>query len=127
MARINITEVPGVPTPPSPISNAVVVGNVCHISGQLAVYEDGYRAGTAREEANRAFDLTFKVAAAAGFAIDDIVYIDIAFIDLERDLAEINAICRERFAQLPARTIYQAARLPYGAKIKVQAIAMRDE
>ncbi|UWQ17617.1 RidA family protein [Jannaschia sp. M317] len=126
MSRTFITDVPGVPASPSPISNAVVVGNTCHISGQLSVYDDGYRPGSAAEEAGRAFDLVFKVADAAGFRADDIVYIDIAFADIERDLAEVNEVCRTRFSQFPARTVYQAAKLPLGAKIKIQAIAMKD-
>lgn len=126
MVRTSITAVEGVPASPSPISNAVVVGNTCHISGQLAVYDDGYRPGSAKEEADRAFDLVFRVADAAGFSSNDIVYIDIAFADLERDLAEVNDICRNRFSQFPARTIYEAAKLPFGAKIKIQAIAMKD-
>lgn len=126
MTKRFITEVPGVPASPSPISNAVVVGNVCHISGQLAFYEDGYREGSATEEANRAFDLVFRVAAEAGFGVDDIVYVDVAFSDIERDLGELNDVCRRRFTNFPARTVYEASRLPFGAKIKIQAIAMRD-
>ncbi|WP_107496451.1 Rid family hydrolase [Thalassobius sp. I31.1] len=126
MSRTFITDVPGVPASPSPISNAVVVGNTCHISGQLAVYDEGYRPGSAGEEAGRAFDLVFKVAHAAGFSSDEIVYVDIAFADIERDLAQVNVVCRNRFSRFPARTVYEAARLPFGAKIKVQAIAMKD-
>ncbi|MFV1497035.1 RidA family protein [Phaeobacter sp. JH20_02] len=126
MPRQFITDVPGVPTSRSPISQAVVVGDTCHISGQLAVYEDGYRPGSAAEETDRAFDLVFEIAAAAGFSLEEIVYVDIAFSDIERDLAEVNEVCRTRFSQFPARTIYEAARLPYGAKIKIQAIAMKD-
>lgn len=126
MSRTFITDVPGVPASPSPISNAVVVGNTCHISGQLAVYDDGYRAGRASAEAERAFDLVFKVADAAGFKPEDIVYIDIAFANIERDLSEVNEVCRRRFSRFPARTIYEAAKLPFGAKIKIQAVAMKD-
>ncbi len=126
MAKTYITDVPGVPASPSPISNAVVVGNTCHISGQLAVYDEGYRPGSASEEAERAFDLVSRVAHAAGFADDDIVYVEIAFIDIDRDIQEVNAVCRKRFSSFPARTVYQAAKLPFGAKIKVQAIAMKD-
>jgi len=126
MPRSFITDVPGVPAAISPISNAVVVDNTCHISGQLAVYEDGYRCGSAAEEAGRAFDLVFKVAEAAGFSSEDIVYVDIAFADIERDLAQVNDVCRTRFAQFPARTIYEAAKLPFGAKVKIQAVAMKD-
>lgn len=123
--RIFVGDVPGVPSLPSPISNAVVVGNTCHISGQLAVYEDGYRPGSASEEAERAFDLVFKVVEAAGFQSEEIVYVDIAFADIERDLAAVNDVCRARFSQFPARTVYEAAKLPFGAKIKIQAIAMK--
>ncbi|MCE8008363.1 RidA family protein [Aestuariivita sp.] len=126
MSRTFISDVPGVPASPSPISHAVVVGNTCHISGQLAVYDEGYRAGSAGQEAGRAFDLVFRVADAAGFHADDIVYVDIAFADIERDLAEVNDVCRQRFLRYPARTVYEAAKLPFGAKIKIQAVAMKD-
>lgn len=125
MTKRFITDVPGVPSSPSPISNAVVCGDTCHISGQLAVYDSGYREGSAREEAQRAFDLTFLIAEAAGFAREDIVYVDIAFQNMARDLGEVNALYGELFNPRPARTIYEAAALPFGAKIKVQAIAMR--
>lgn len=127
MQKTFITDVEGVPASPSPISNAVVVGNTCHISGQLSVYEDGYRKGSAGAEANRAFDLVFRIAEAAGFGVDDIVYVDIAFSDIARDLADVNDVCRQRFSAFPARTVYQAARLPFDAKIKIQAIAMRPD
>lgn len=122
-----INAVEGVPTSPSPISNAVVVGNMCWISGQLSVGDDGcYRPGTAREEAARAFELVFRIAAAADFAADEIVYVDLAFRDLD-DLPEVNQLFSELFAehQRPARTVYQAAKLPFGGRVKVQAVAAR--
>ena len=124
-SRRFIVDVPGVPRSPSPISNAVIVGNTCHISGQLSLYEDGYRPGSAREEAARAFELVFAVAREGGFAPYEIVYVDLAFSDLD-DLPEVNELYGELFANPPARTVYQAARLPFGAKVKVQAIAMKD-
>lgn len=125
MAHKHILEVSGVPQSPSPIANAVVAGNTCYISGQLSVYEDGYRTGTAKEEAKRAFDLVFLIAAEAQFSKKEIAFVDIAFSDL-RDLPEVNALYAELFTHPPARTIYEAAALPFGAKVKVQAIAVRD-
>lgn len=127
MERRFITAVDGVPASPSPISNAVVVGGTCWISGQLSVGEDGrYLPGSAREEAERAFELVFRVAAAAGFGRDEIVYVDLAFADLA-DLPEVNMLYGELFAigRRPARTVYQAARLPFGGRIKVQATAAK--
>jgi len=122
-----LTTVEGVPASPSPISNAVVVGGTCWISGQLSVAEDGrYQPGTAYEEAKRAFELVFRIAEAAGFGCGDLVYVDLAFQDLD-DLAEVNQLYGALFAEgrRPARTVYQAARLPFGAKVKVQAVAAR--
>lgn len=112
----------------APISSAVVVGKQCWLSGQLSVDDTGkYLPGTAYEEAKRAFTRIFKVAEAAGFSRADIVYVDIAFIDLD-DLPEVNRLFAELFAEgrRPARTIYQAARLPVGGKVKVQAIAAKE-
>jgi 2-iminobutanoate/2-iminopropanoate deaminase len=123
-----IVEVAGVPPSPSPISNAVVVGNQCWISGQLSIDLDGsYLAGTAREEAERAFGHLFRIVEAAGFSRSDIVYVDLAFIDLA-DVREVNELYAGLFPEgrRPARTIYQAAKLPFGGKIKVQAIAARS-
>jgi 2-iminobutanoate/2-iminopropanoate deaminase len=127
MSKRYIVEVEGVPPSPSPISNAVVVGNHCWISGQLSVGPDGrYLPGTTREEAERAFAHVFRIAEAAGFSRGDIVYVDLAFIDLA-DVAEVNQLYGELFpeGQRPARTIYQAAKLPFGGRIKVQAVAAR--
>lgn len=128
MTKCHIVHVDGVPTSPSPISHAVVVGNQCWISGQLSVTGDGaYAPGTAREEAERAFAHVFRIVEAAGFQRTDIVYLDLAFIDLA-DLPEVNALCQKLFddGKRPARTIYQAAKLPFGGKVKVQAIAARE-
>ena len=124
-SRRFITKVVGVPDLYSPISNAVVVGNICWISGQLSIGPDGqYMPGTARQEAQRAFDLVFLIAAAAGFPPNEIVYVDLAFQDLD-DLTEVNGLYKELFSanRRPARTVYQAVKLPYGAKVKVQAVA----
>lgn len=112
----------------APISHAVVVDNICYVSGQLSLDKAGkFVRGSAREQARRAFDNLFAAARAAGFASDEFVFIDIAFADL-RDLAEINALFAELFAEgrRPARTIYQAAALPFGGKVKVVGVAIKE-
>lgn len=128
MSKKYLVEVDGVPPSPSPISNAVVVGNQCWISGQLSVGPDGkYVPGTTYEEASRAFAHIFSIAKAAGFERTDIVYVDLAFMDLA-DVSEVNRLYGELFqgGQRPARTVYQAAALPFGGRIKVQAVAARS-
>jgi enamine deaminase RidA (YjgF/YER057c/UK114 family) len=119
---------PDLPAAPSPISQEVVAGDHCYVSGQLAVDSSGvFRAGSAREEAVIAFRNVFAALEAAGFTRDDIVYVDLAFIDLT-DLRDVNALFAELFPEgrRPARTVYQAAALPYSGKVKVQAVAVRQ-
>ena len=121
MTRRFITQGEGLPQWSSPISHAVVVNNLCYISGQLSVDMSGqYVSGTAREEAERAFKNFLAVVKAAGFSKDEVVFVDVAFINLT-DVTEVNALFAELFpeGQRPARTIYQAAALPFGGKIKV--------
>lgn len=127
--RKYITHGPGLPNWASPISHAVVVDNICHLSGQLSVNVAGqYCPGTAREEATRAFGNLFAAVRAAEFSADDITFIDIAFVDLA-DLPEVNALYAELFAEgrRPARTIYQAAALPFGGRVKVMGVAVREQ
>jgi enamine deaminase RidA (YjgF/YER057c/UK114 family) len=124
-----ITEGPGLPKWPSPISHAVVVDNICYLSGQLSISPEGkYVPGTIREEAVRAFDNLFAALRAAGFMLDDITFIDIAFIDLA-DVAEVNQLYGELFPEgrRPARTIYQAAALPFGGRVKVMGVAIQEK
>ena len=128
MAHRYIVSAPGLPAAPSPISQAVVAGNHCYVSGQLAVDSSGtFRPGSAREEAALAFQNVFAALQAAGFSKDDIAYVDLAFIDLA-DLAQVNALFGELFPEgrRPARTVYQAAALPYSGRVKVQAVAVRQ-
>lgn len=123
-----VSSAPDLPAAPSPISQAVVAGNHCYVSGQLSVDSTGtFRPGTAREEATQSFANVFAALRAAGFSRDDIVYVDVAFIDLA-DLAEVNALFGELFheGRRPARTVYQAAALPYSGRVKVQVVAVRQ-
>ena len=128
MAHRYVSSAPDLPAAPSPISQAVVAGNHCYVSGQLSVDSTGtFRPGSAREEATQAFANVFAALRAAGFSREDIVYVDVAFIDLA-DLPEVNALFGELFPEgrRPARTVCQAAALPYSGRVKIQAIAVRQ-
>ena len=118
----------GLPEWSSPISHAVVVDNICYLSGQLSLDRDGkYVPGTAREEAERAFTNLFAAVRAAEFAVDELVFVDIAFVDLA-DAPEVNRLYAELFpaGRRPARTMYQAAALPFGGRVKVMGVAIRE-
>ncbi len=123
-----ITEGDDLPKWDNPISHAVVVNNMCFISGQLAVNKKGaHISGSILEEAQLAFSNFFSVLREANFEISDVTFIDIAFSDL-KDLPLVNQLFIEFFpeGQRPARTIYQAAALPYGGKIKITGTAVKE-
>ena len=127
MNRKFIESGPGLPKWSNPISHAVVVGNICFVSGQLSVNEDGsYVEGTITEEAVLAFNNVFAALNAAGFDKSEIAYIDIAFSDLS-NLYKVNELYISLFpeSRRPARTVYEAAKLPFNGKIKIVATAVK--
>jgi 2-iminobutanoate/2-iminopropanoate deaminase len=128
-SRKFITSGEGIPPTTAPISQAVVAGVYCHISGQIAIAQNGeFIGGTIEEQARLSFDNLFAVLKTTGFKKEEIVFIDLAFTDLA-DLATITPYYDALFdkERKPARTVYQAAALPAGAKFKVMAVAIRTE
>lgn len=126
--RKYITEGIGLPEWSSPISHAVVVNDICYVSGQLSIDGAGnYVPGSVADEALRAFANLFSAITAAGFHRDDLAFVDIALIDIA-DISQLNVVYRDLFAEgrRPARTVAQAAALPFGGKVKVYGVAIRD-
>ena len=127
-SRQFITTGEGLPQWDAPISHAVVVNNTCYVSGQLSVNSAGkYEPGTILEEARLAFSNFFTALKTAGFTPEEVVFVDLAFIDLQNILV-VNRLFASYFApdRKPARTIYQAAALPFGGKIKVTGVAVKE-
>jgi 2-iminobutanoate/2-iminopropanoate deaminase len=123
-----IVEGKGSPNWSNPISHGVVANNMCFVSGQMSVNIAGqYVCTTALKEAELAFENFFAVLHNAGFKKEDIVFIDIAFEDLE-NLPEINQLYSSLFPEnkRPARTVYEVQKLPFGGKIKVAGTAVKD-
>lgn len=118
---------PGLPTG-FPFSLAGEAGGVCFISGMPALDPDGkFKAGTFEEEAELAWQNVVGIAAASGYAKNEIVYVQCVVADIG-DYANMNAWWRKQFpdiATAPARFTLQAGALPFGAKIEIQAVAGR--
>ena len=94
-----VTSGEGLPQWSSPTSHAVVVDNMCYLSGQLALDSEGvYVPGTSTQEARLAFDNLFRALAAAGFEPSELVFVDIALTDLTAvpEVNELFAHCRSR-------------------------------
>jgi 2-iminobutanoate/2-iminopropanoate deaminase len=130
MAFTYITEGPGVPPAAAPFSAGVVVGDLCFISGQPAIdpATGQFSPGCLEHEWEIAFSNVLAVARAAGFGIDDFVYVHIALASIG-DYGAVNELYKRTFAdakRLPARMAYQAGALPFGAQVEVQAVVGRN-
>ncbi len=123
-----IQNIEGLPKWSNPISHAVVANNLCFVSGQLSVNNNGeFVSGSILEEAKRTFANFFSVVKYAGFTKEDIVFVDIAFNDL-KELSIVDQLYSEYFdeGKRPARTIYQVEALPFGGKIKIMGTAVKE-
>jgi 2-iminobutanoate/2-iminopropanoate deaminase len=113
------------PPPVGPYSQAVEVGAV-YCSGQLGAdpatgrLEGGVAVQTARALANLGAVLN-----AAGLSLDDVVKTTVFLSDLG-EFAHMNEEYAKHFtAPFPARTTVQAAALPKGGRVEIDAVAVR--
>lgn len=78
------------------------------------------------EQGKLAFSNFFWALKNVNFEKEDVVFLDIAFDDLN-DLTAINELYMQLFpTNKPAKTIYQAQVLPFGGKIKITGTAVKD-
>jgi len=106
-----------------PYSQAVKVGNIAWLSGQIPLDPGTMElvAGGIDAQARQVFRNLAAVAEAAGGGLDDAVKLNISLTDLG-DFAIVNGIMEEFFqAPYPARACVQVAALPKGAAIEVEA------
>jgi len=106
-----------------PYSQAVKVGNIAWLSGQIPLDPGTMElvAGGIDAQARQVFRNLAAVAEAAGGDLDDAVKLNISLTDLG-DFATVNGIMEEFFrAPYPARACVQVAALPKGAAIEVEA------
>ena len=115
---------PDAPAAIGPYSQAIRAGDVLWMSGQIPldpatmqIVEGGIDA-----QAHRVFLNMRAVAQAAGASLDDVVKLTILLADLA-DFAKVNEIMATYFTKpYPARSTYQVAALPRGAKLEVEAM-----
>ncbi|HQU48090.1 MAG TPA: RidA family protein [Casimicrobiaceae bacterium] len=117
---------PDAPAAIGPYSQAIRSGDTLWMSGQIPldpktmqIVEGGIEA-----QAKRVFDNMRAVVGAAGGTLDDIVKLSILLVDLG-DFAKVNEMMAAEFKEpYPARSTYQVAALPRGARIEVEAVAV---
>ncbi|MFJ9565068.1 Rid family hydrolase [Streptomyces fuscichromogenes] len=110
-----------------PYSPAMVAGDTCYASGQIALDQTGSLVGD--DAAGQTVQIMSNIGAvlsAAGFRFEDLVLATILLADIA-DFASVNGAYAAALPEgvRPARVTYQAGALPLGALVEIQATAVR--
>ena len=115
----------GGPQAVGPYSPAVAAGGFLFISGQIPLNPNtGELVKDAFEnQVRQTLENLQSVLASSGLTLNDVVKVTIFLADMAR-FNELNAIYEDYFAESkPARSCVQAAALPKGVDVEIEAIA----
>jgi 2-iminobutanoate/2-iminopropanoate deaminase len=122
-----VVETDAAPRPIGPYSQAIDTGALVFCAGQIGLDPATGKlveGGTAAE-AERAIQNLEGVLQAVGLGLDDVVKTTLFLVDLA-DAPAVGAIYGRRFpTPHPARSTVQVAALPAGAKVEIEAVAVR--
>lgn len=121
--------VDGAPPVAAPYSHAVKAGGFLFLSGQVPMKPDGSELvrGTIEEETRRVLENMKIVLEGAGSSMDQVVRVT-AYLSDMGNFAAFNAVYAEYFTKdEPARTCFQAGRLPLDVQVEIDAIAIAPE
>jgi len=117
----------GAPAAIGPYSQAIAAGDLVFCSGQIGIDPaTGELVEGVEAQAERALRSLGAVLDAAGCSWDDLVKTTIFLADIG-DFAAVNAIyARFMPDPPPARSTFGVAALPKGARIEIEAVAVRS-
>ena len=109
-----------------PYSPAIVAeGRFVYVSGQGAIRDGVYVPGTAAEETRLVLEKVFRILAAAGCSLADVVRCGVYLVDMQ-DFEEMNAVYAQMFPPpRPARTTIGVAALPGGIRVEIDCVALQ--
>ena len=108
-----------------PYSQAIKAGGFIFTSGQIALKPDGeFVAGGVEAQARQVLQNLAAILKEAGATLQDAVKTTIFIADMG-DFATVNEIYAAAFgAHKPARSTVQVAKLPKGALVEIEVIAL---
>lgn len=111
-----------------PYSQAVIAGDMVFSAGSIALdAATGAMVGDGdvAAETRKALQNLGAVLEAAGASLGTVVKTTVFLADMN-DFAAMNAVYAEFFSEpFPARSAVQAAALPKGARVEIEAVALR--
>ncbi|CAJ0547363.1 Ff.00g041170.m01.CDS01 [Fusarium sp. VM40] len=111
--------------PIGPYSQAIKANGLVFVSGQIPAEVTGKLIeGTIAEKTHKMCQNARAVLEAAGSSLEKVVKITVFFQNLD-DFKEMNDVYAEYFPHKPARSSCEATRLPAGASIEMDIIALQ--
>ena len=117
---------PLAPKAVGPYSQAIEANGTLYISGQLPVDgATGQMPETIEEQTHQSLKNLGHILREAGYDYCDVVKTTV-LLDSITDFAAMNAIYATYFSgEMPARMCYEVAKLPMGAKVEIDAVAVK--
>ncbi len=114
-----------VPVTDSPYSPAIVYDSLVFVSGQVPV--DPLKGFITTEDFGEQVEVTFQnlraVLEAAGSSLNNVIKTTVFLVSMD-DFGKFNEIYKKHFpADRPARSCIEVSKLPFDAKVEIEAIA----
>lgn len=110
-----------------PYSQAIEANGTVYVSGQLGIDPStgNFTEGGAVAQARQSLTNISNILKEAGMSMKNVVKVTVLLADIN-DFAAVNEIYKDFFdAPFPARSAFAVAALPKGAKIEIEAIAVK--
>ena len=108
-----------------PYSQAIIHNGLIYISGQGAIdlQTNQVLLGTIEEESELALENIRIIVEEAGSSLNNVLQVRVYLLDM-KEYSRFNEVYKKYFqADPPARTCIQAAKLPFGIRVEIDAIA----
>lgn len=115
------------PAAVGPYSQAVEFNGTLYISGQIPLDPSTGKLvdGGIQAQTTQVFKNIEAILQAAGYRFDDVIKSTVLLANMD-DFAPMNAIYASVYTQdMPARAAYQVAKLPLGALVEIETIAVK--
>ena len=120
---------PGAPAAIGPYSQAIRVGNMLFLSGQIGINPKTRKLvdGGFEAQARQALENQKAVLDAAGFSLEEVVQCQVFVTDMNL-YAQFNAIYKEYFTgDFPARAVLEVSRIPAEGLVEIMMIAVKNK
>ena len=123
---MNVVSTSNAPAAIGPYSQALDLGDLVFVSGQIPVNPaTGLMADPVEEQAAQSLANIKAILAEAGLTMANVVKTVIFLADIN-DFAAVNQVYAQAFSEpYPARSCVQVAAIPKGAKLEIECIAKR--